>query len=294
MKNRNWVMITVAAVSSVASAFGASPSIGVATANGTFQVNGNNVSGNATVMEGSKINTEKAWSLVQLNGGARLSLAANSVGQVFSDRAVMERGSSQLTTTGNYRIEAGSLRIEPASSNSELRVNLSAGKTVQVAAVRGNLLVKNNTGIILANMMPGTALAFDPQESGASMGISIQGVLRKVADHVYILTDKVSNTTYQVIGCDDFGNKVNKEVKIDGTLVQNATLAPVAVSNGATQEVRVRGCGSPGIYVVAATTAAAISTSAIIAGVAVAAAGTGIGLGVALTQGNTQPASVSP
>ena len=288
LKNRNWVLVTAAVVSSAASVLGATPAIGVATANGSFMVNGSNVSGNATVMDGSKINTAGTSSLVQLNGGARLNLAANSGSQVFHDRAVIERGGGQITSKGDYRVEAGALRIESASGSSEMRVKMADRKTVEIAAVRGNLLVKNVSGIVLANMVPGTALSFDSQDAGASLGVSVNGVMRKMADHVYIITDTTSNVTYQVVGCEDYERKVNKTVKVEGTLAQNATLAPAAVSNGATQEIRVRGCSAVAAVAVGAAAGAAaaygLTTGAIVAGVAVAAAGTGIGLGVALSQ----------
>ena len=286
VKNRKWVLVTVAAVSSAASAM-AAPSIGVATANGTFMVNGASVSGNATVMDGSKINTAGTSSLVQLNGGARVNLAANSGTQVFHDRAVIERGGGQITSKGDYRVEAGVLRIESASGASEMRVKLGDKKVVEVAAVRGNLLVKNTSGIVLASMVPGTALSFDAQDAGASLGVSVNGTMRKVADHVYIITDTTSQITYQVVGCEDYARKVDNNVKVEGTLVQNATLAQPAITNGATQEIRVRGCNAVAAVAVGAAAGAAaygLTTGAVVAGVAVAAAGTGIGLGVALNQ----------
>lgn len=291
--------MTLAATSILtAAATAASPVIGVATANGTFQLDGNSVTRNATVLEGSKIATEKASSLVQLNSGARLSLAANSGTQIFQNRAILERGTGQISTSGRYSVEAGRLRIEPLSNDSEMRVNMGSGQVVQVAAVRGNLVVKNTTGIILASLHPGTALAFDDsQDAGASLGISVSGVLHKASDRVYVLTDSTSNITYQIVGCDDLNSKKDKNVRLDGTLVQNASLAQPAIAAGATQEVRVRSCTSVVALAAGAAAAAGIglSTTAIIAGVGVAAAGTGIGLGVALSQGTgTASASGAP
>src|SRR5882724_9890523 len=63
----------------------ANPAIGMAISNGSFQVNRTRLSGNATLFEGSTIETATAPSQIQLDGGPRLRLAAETRARIYQD-----------------------------------------------------------------------------------------------------------------------------------------------------------------------------------------------------------------
>ena len=86
----------------------AAPAIGLATANGSFEVNSARVWGNATLFDGSVVETAKAPSQVKLNNGAQLRLATGSRAIVHDGRLVLEKGSSQLESAAAYPVEARS------------------------------------------------------------------------------------------------------------------------------------------------------------------------------------------
>src|SRR5215472_13633403 len=112
----------------------AATGIGMVNASGTFQVDHARVVGNATLFDGTVVETGQVAGDLRLNTGARMQLASESRGRVFQDRLVLERGVGQLQGKG-YRIEARSLRIVTDEPVAAARVALS-GTHVQVAALQ--------------------------------------------------------------------------------------------------------------------------------------------------------------
>src|SRR5690349_8970207 len=102
----------------------ASPAIGMVIARGTFQIDQTRVSGNATLLNGSTVQTGKVLGDLQLNSGARMQLAADSRGRVYQDHLVLEQGAGQLQK-GAYQIEARTLRIAAGEPNATGRIALS-------------------------------------------------------------------------------------------------------------------------------------------------------------------------
>ncbi|MBI1790324.1 MAG: hypothetical protein HYR60_22560, partial [Acidobacteria bacterium] len=141
----------------------AGPAIGVAVANGSFQVDSSRVYGNTTLFDGTTVQTDQASSRLQLNNGTRMELGADSRARVYDKRVTLERGLGELETPAGYQIEARTLRIATADSKSVARVKLEGEKQVLVAAVTGPVRVYNEIGLLVANMEPGVALMFTPQ-----------------------------------------------------------------------------------------------------------------------------------
>lgn len=273
LKTKLYVTATVPLLA--AYLWAAPASIGVATAHGNFLVDRAKVQGTATLYDGSLVETEQASSLLQLPQ-SRLNLASGSKGQVYRDHFVLERGQGQIDAKSAFPIEARRLRIEPGAG-AEAKVVVTGARRVQVAALRGNLRVRTLGGTLLANMSSGMALEFDPQDTGAAGPTTITGTLTKVAQF-YILRDETTNTVFQVTGCSDLDNKVNKTVRVTGSLVANATPA-----GGAAQVIQVDCNRVVVLGAAGAGTAIGLSRTAIITGVGVAAVGAGVGLGVALS-----------
>jgi hypothetical protein len=255
-----------------------SPAIGLATANGSFQVNAAKVWGNTTLFDGSVVETAKAPSDLRLNNGAQMRLASESRATVYGGRFVLERGSGQVEASSSYPVEARTLRVYPATSGAVARVELARGSQVLVAAVQGAVRVTNAAGVVVANMTAGNALSFDPQ-AGASAPTKVAGcLLRK--DGKFVVVDQVTNVTLQVQG-GELEKEVGNKVEITGA----ADPGRPAVA-GATQLVNVQsvkrlekgGCSS-----VARKVGAGAGAGAAAAAAGAAAGGAAAGIGTAAT-----------
>jgi hypothetical protein len=156
----------VAAVS-ITSLLAATPTIGVASAVGTFMINGAEVEGNANVFDGSEIKTSNASSQIFLQNGSALTLGIQSSGIFYHDRFLLERGTTKVANMNRFAIESGSYRIEGTPAAQAI-VRLD-GDTVEVAALTGSLNVFNSKGALLTRIGSGTASAF---QSGATAGQS--------------------------------------------------------------------------------------------------------------------------
>src|SRR5260370_39963384 len=85
------------------------------------------VSGNATVFEGSTLQSS-GYSRVHLSNGSRLDLAAGSRAQVFANHVSLEQGMSEVQSSTGFEIDARTRKIQPTSSTSSARVKLPVNK----------------------------------------------------------------------------------------------------------------------------------------------------------------------
>ena len=209
----------------------ASPSIGIVAANGSFRMNNITVRGNATLLEGATVETAGVPSQVELTSGARFTLGADSRGQIFGDHMVLERGQGDMAKTLGLRLQARGLTIQPETSESTGRVQLAGVNKIQVAVSKGSFRVLNSNGLLVAKLVPGTALAFEPQ--GTATMTRIAGRLTLKAGHL-VMTDEITHVTAEVVG-HDLEKMAGKRIAVTGSLDQAA--APVS---DASQLVRVR------------------------------------------------------
>ena len=142
------------------------PTIGVASARGTFVVNRNLVDGNANLFEGSELKTGKASSQVFLLNGAAFTLGIESAGTIYRDRLLLQQGATKVDGMNGFSIQAGAYRIEPGVPASQAVVRLD-GDAVEVAALSGSLNVFDQKGSLLTHIGAGTASAF---QTGPSRG----------------------------------------------------------------------------------------------------------------------------
>ncbi len=262
-------------------AWAASPGIGVATARGSFYVNDTPVSGNATLFEGTAIVTERVASVLQLEGGEQLELAAGSKGIVYRGRLVLERGAGQVQNGTRFRVEAGELAILP-SSPGIARIGLERGGRVQVQAVSTPLSVTTPQGVLVAQLDAGSALAFETQASGAAAPFQVAGCVQKAGEAI-VLTDDTAGVTFQLQGT-DLARYVGQRVEILGVRADDAK--PVAGASEVVKVTKIRGsgggCKAPAAAITPASKAAkagkkpmGAAAKAVIAGVVVASAGAG-------------------
>jgi len=261
-------VLVCAFLSSVGLLSAATPGIGIAMSEGNILINSSASAGNATIFDGSTLETQTAASQVRLNGGAQLRFASDSRGTVYSDHVDLQKGSANIT---GYSANANGLKVR-ADGKASAAISMRDQGVVEIAALTGNVHVYNAAGFNVANLAPGRALDLKPQDAGASAPSSLTGCTKKSGNDT-LITDETSNVTVQLRG----GNaKGNRRYQVSGSMVPNATPA-----SGATQVLNVTNakelgaCGAGGAAGGAAAGGAAagagLSTAAI-AGIAVAAA----------------------
>lgn len=244
-------------------------SIGTASARGGMRVDNYAVKGNATLFDGSVVETDQASADLRLNKGVEITMSAASRGVLYKDHIVLDRGQSEVTSSGSFQLEANGLRVVPSAPRSRGIVSVKSGNTVEVASLDGNLGVTNEQGIVLANILPGNSFSFAMQAAGTS-DFSGVGVVSFDNGTYYLSTD--TNTRY-VLTCKDFRNFVGDKVVAAGVLQGGGNGAAMLC-------VKTMNINGP--------TAMSSKTKWIIAGVAV---GAGAGAGIALSNQNSSPAS---
>ena len=191
----------------------ADATLGIVTANGEFRIGQSALRGNATVSEGTVIQTLKAPARVRLQPGPRIQLAAGSKVTMHRDRMVLESGLSDLSGLADYRVNAGPFQVRGAEPNSAARVRRPADNTVEVAALQGALPVLSDGGLVLANVMPGTALALEMQ-AGAPVSTFSGCLLKK--NEKFVLYDQTTRIIVELRGSVDFAPEWGNRVQVIG------------------------------------------------------------------------------
>ncbi len=140
------------------------PTIGIASAFGSFVVNSNRVDGNANLFEGSELKTGKASSEVLLRNGAALTLGIDSSGTIYADHLLLQEGATKVDNMNGYSVHAADYRIDEGQPASQAVVRIEEDM-VEVAALSGSLNVFDRQGALLTHIGAGTATAF---QTGAS------------------------------------------------------------------------------------------------------------------------------
>lgn len=256
--------------------------IGMATAVGSIRVDNAEVRGNATVLDGTSVETNENPSQIFLKSGNRFELAPDSAGTIYSNRLLLEKGSAQLHASSDYSVVANTLQIVPKGA-STLRVDHEQGNTVQVSVVGGQAEVLNRNGLLVAMLMPGSALNLAP-ESGNGSGMStVTGVVKSEDGH-YFLSDDTTHVTFELKG-ENLAPAVGKQVTVTGTAdtanVASGASEALHVVSYAVIEGQAAGAGAgAGAATGAAAGAAAhtaLITTVVVAGVAAAAGGLAAG-----------------
>jgi hypothetical protein len=301
------VSLSLVLAFSVTSLTASTAFIGVATANGNFQVNSSQVRGSSTLMEGTVIETGSASSQVQMNNGAHVRVAAGSRVKIYEGRVILEKGVGELDSSTAYQVEAHSLRISNAGPDTVARVRITSPNRVMVSALKGPVRVTNAAGFLIANIAAGGALSFDP-EVGATGPTKVTGCLSG-KDGKFVITDETTNVTMEVHGAGvekEAGNHVeitgasdagSPTVKGASQIINVSAFKRVGkvgvCASKATGEVATGGiataAGAGGIATGGIATA---TTVAIVGGVAVAGAAAGLAASGIFT-GSRAPASTS-
>lgn len=287
----------------------ASDPVGVLQGIGVFQVNGNPVVGNATLLDGSLVESSDSGGELRLTSGVRLWLYTNSAGRVYARRFVLERGAGQWESSEGSILEAGGLRLLAEGGRAAGRVALVNAGRVQAVADTGVLRVTNAAGVTVARMRAGMALEFELQQKPAvEPPFDITGCVERRTGG-YVLTDPVTGVVEELRG-ERLEQEVGNVVEITARLMSG--VKPIEGAMEVIQVLRLRrvsrGCpvaappapatpGAPQPTAPAPAPAPSAGMSgakkAVIAGVVVGGAGAGAAVFL-LQKKEKQPGTVSP
>jgi hypothetical protein len=256
-------------------------SIGTASARGDMRVDSYLVKGNATLFDGSVVETGQATANLRLNKGTEITMSTASRGTLHSDRLVLQQGESELAASSSFQLEANGLRVTPNEPNSRGVVSLKAGNTVEVASLNGSFGVTTDHGVLLANVRPGRVVSFAMQAGANPANFSGVGLVSFDNGTYYLTTNE--NVKY-VLTCRDSRKFVGDKVVVSGTL-QGGTPGQAGGAGTMlcvkTMDINGGGGGGGGM---------STTTKWIIAGVII---GGGVGVGVAIADRNQGPPSAS-
>src|SRR5690242_18225550 len=159
--------VAMVAIVSTATAFAATPAIGVASAFGSFTVNSAQVRGNSNVYDGSQVNTGKNTSQIFLQSGPSVMLATNTGATIYNDHLVLSQGAVRVVNMTKYDVNALGYRIAADEPGSQAAVRLNEG-AVQVASMSGVVKAFDANGAMLTRIGAGTASSFKPGQTGAA------------------------------------------------------------------------------------------------------------------------------
>ena len=199
--------------------------IGTVISRDAFRLNGDTVISNGTLLDGGVIETARADSSVQLLNGTRLSLGPASRARVYRDRMILEKGEIRIENIVGFHLEALGLDVRPVvgpegGSNSG-RIGIEGNTRLRVSAVTGSFRVWNARGVLVANVAPGSPLAFEPQPDSAAAATRITGTLTEQRGH-FMLTDQVTHVTVEITG-QRLAGYVGQAVAVTGVLNVAAT-----------------------------------------------------------------------
>ncbi len=206
--------------------------IGTASARGDMRVDGYAVKGNATLFDGTVVETGQNSAALHLQTGVEVNLATETQGTFYSDKLVLQRGSSELTSSGSFQVEANGLRISSVEPNSKGTVSVIASQAVEVAALTGEFKVTSSNGYLIAKIRPGAPFAFGTPQAVSQTGqgssvtpagpikMALYGNLTHENWHFYLhLPAPDLGVVYELIGGSfggGFGDLVGHSVIITG------------------------------------------------------------------------------
>ena len=127
----------------------AGPAIGVVTASGHFNVEGSQVWGNATLFDGTTIETSSASSELALRNGVKVQLAAGSRARIWQNRLILEKGTAQLAAPVSFEARVSDqARLIRAPFKGSVAMQAAQGQTVHAGCMvykDGRFLVQDQS-----------------------------------------------------------------------------------------------------------------------------------------------------
>ncbi len=203
--------------------------VGTVSVRGNIRVDGNQVTTDATLFDGSTVETQDASATVYLGSNSSVIMAAGSRSIVHDGYVTLEQGQIDLKPTCGFVVETGQLRITPNSPDSHGVISAS-GSSVSLTSQHGEFFVLDKQGRILNTLHSGNSQSFSSGQMQSANPATYVGTL-SILDNHHLLTLLApdTNVAYEIRGHD--------VSKLKGSLVQvNGAIDPKQ-SSVLTQEV---------------------------------------------------------
>jgi hypothetical protein len=232
-----WVVIALLSMLSYAAS--GTVSIGTANTRGEMRVDNYMVKGNATLFDGSVVETGQTTADLRLDKGTEITMSTSSQGALYRNHLVLQQGESELATSSSFQIEADGLRVTPNKPNSRGVVSMKPGNMVEVAALTGSFGITNDHGVLLASVRPGGAVSFATQAGTPPMSFEGTGMVSYENGHYYLTTD--ADIKYELT-CKDFKQYVGtKSMVISGTVQAVAVQTASATATICVNSIEING-----------------------------------------------------
>jgi hypothetical protein len=293
-KTNLWSLIAVVALFVPTQGVTAPDVIGTASARGSMRVDGAPVASNATLFNGSVVETDQATTALRLDKGVEVKLATASNATLYRDRLVLQKGSSEvLLGTGGFTVEANHLQVVPDKPYSRGVVSMVNSASVKVAVISGGFHVTSGSGLLLASIRPGSIMSFDGNAGqGATAPTTIIGCVIERDGKYYLQVP--GGTEYLLTGAvEELKHMVGKPEKVVGSPDPNAppnsnTIIMTSHSPAARGSLACPIGGAAG----GAAAGAGVSTSTeVIVGTIIVGAAAGLAVGIYESQQSSLPPS---
>lgn len=211
--------------------------LGTASARGDMRVDGYRVQGDATVFDGSVVQTMEASAALRVAQGVEITLSKSSRGAVYRDHFVLQRGVTEISAPGSFPLEANGLHVTANKPHSVGVVALTPNNAVEVAAVSGGFDVRDSQGDLLSNVLPGRALSFAMQDQAneaniAPQFLSMTGIVSNENGHYYLTNEQ--DQKIELIGGKNLQQYVGDKIVVTGQF------QPGAATGGAIGTINVQ------------------------------------------------------
>ena len=273
-----------------------SANVGLVMTTGEIQVDGSSVRGNAAIFAGSIIASGDLSSNLRFSDGTNAVLKPGAIVVVYREHSVLKQGVTMQRAVDRHPVLADGLKISGVTPNAVALIGVRDSSHIEVVAEEGESAVWTSNGNLLARIEPGKTLSFALNEAAAGTpanGVRLSGILRP---H-YLLTDEITNVTYQLQGA-DLEALIGASIEVSGTVLGGnpSSSVPQVVAVSSVTKLNPNLAAADGQQGGAAPAGQGplVDKKSIIFLIAIAIAGTLIGLGASGAFSSGAPPAVTP
>ena len=204
----------------------AGEAIGSVYSKGAYRMDGVGARGNATVFDGSTLETDEAAAQIHLTNGANMWLAPKTRVTMSAQQILLLAGMGQFETPPRYRLETRAVRVSAAQPHTTVRMALDESGGSVVAPLNGAVEVTNSRGLHVGELAGGSAVRFANQP-GSDSRVSVSGCMSRNRDEI-TLTDTVTNVPVRLTGA-GLEKQIGHMVDVSGVESAPAGDTPVVI-----------------------------------------------------------------
>jgi hypothetical protein len=135
-----------------------------------MRVDGYSIANNATLFDGTVVETASTSATLRLEKGITVTLAPGSRGSLYRDHFALDKGVSQVEVSAPFSLQASGLHITADQPHSRALIMMKGDNTISVASIAGQFKVMDESGVTLGSVAAGKTLTFAMTPSAGSGG----------------------------------------------------------------------------------------------------------------------------